>query len=340
MSRTSDTRHRTREAAADLVAQGRHPHQVTVDLIYAEIQQGSRTTINDELKQWKEEKAQADALGAELPPVVADSMRLLWVLAVEHGERVFEQRQAKLDAQLEAVGEQLEAAKTAYEQTDAANVLLKQQISTLALQLMELRQQLTAETAAKNEAASQAQALQQELNAVRLESARQLEVIRQEQEKQASEFQQAIVARDATFRAQLDTATQRLESAQAHMLQQIDDARQGQRRAESQTAKTQQQHEQLQSDVTELRMQVSLQARELQDRNAALAAATERTARSAAEKQTLVTDLASARGRLEGIESALRSLETRAVAAETRLAEAALRDSRMQVRRKAAERHG
>jgi hypothetical protein len=45
-----------------------------------------------------------------------------------------------------------------------------------------------------------------------------LEVIRQEQEKQAGEFQQAIAARDATFRAQLDTATQRLESAQAHML--------------------------------------------------------------------------------------------------------------------------
>jgi len=33
-------------------------------LIYAEIRQGSRTTINDELKRWKEEKTQADALGA------------------------------------------------------------------------------------------------------------------------------------------------------------------------------------------------------------------------------------------------------------------------------------
>jgi hypothetical protein len=40
MSRTSDTRHRTREAAAQLVAlQGRHSHEITVDLIYAEIQQ-------------------------------------------------------------------------------------------------------------------------------------------------------------------------------------------------------------------------------------------------------------------------------------------------------------
>jgi chromosome segregation ATPase len=340
MSRTSDTRQRTREAAADLVAQGRHPHQVTVDLIYAEIQQGSRTTINDELKQWKEGKAQADALGAELPPVVADSMRSLWVVAVEHGERVFEQRRAELEAQLGAVGEQLAVVETAREQADATNGLLKQQIATSAQQLTELRQQLTAETTAKNEAASHAQALQQELNAVRLGSARQLEAIRQEQERQANEFQQAIADRDATFRAQLDTATQRLESAQAHMLQQIDDARQGQRRAESQAAKIQQQRDQLQSEFTELRMQLSLQTRELKDRSIALEAATEHTARSAAEKQALVTDLASARGRLEGIESTVRSLEARAVAAETRMAEATARNSRAPGPRKAVERHG
>ena len=175
---------------------------------------------------------------------------------------------------------------------------------------------------------------------MRSESARQLEVIRQEQEKQATEFQQAIAARDATFRAQLDAATQCLESAQAHMLQQIDDARQGQRRAESQTAKIQQQRDQLQNEITELRMQVSLQARELKDRNAALEAATGNTARSAAEKQALVTDLASARGRLEGIESTVRSLAARAVAAETRLAEATARNSRAPGPRKAVERHG
>jgi len=108
-------------------------------------------------------KAQADALGAELPPV-ADSMRLLWVVAVEHGERVFEQRRAELEAQLEAVSEQLAVVETAREQADATNVLLKQQITTSAQQLTLLRRQLTAETAAKNEVASQAQALQQELN--------------------------------------------------------------------------------------------------------------------------------------------------------------------------------
>ena len=50
MTRTSDTRLRTREAASKIVASGRPAHAITVDLIYAEIRQGSRTTINDELK--------------------------------------------------------------------------------------------------------------------------------------------------------------------------------------------------------------------------------------------------------------------------------------------------
>jgi chromosome segregation ATPase len=329
MSRTSDTRLRTREAAAELVVQGRHPHEITVDLIYAEIQQGSRTTINDELKLWKEEKTRADALGAELPPVVADAMRSVWVVAIEHGERAFEQRRGELEAQLETAREQLATAEAAREQVHTSSELLRQQIATLGQQLTDLRRQLGVEAAAKNDAVSQAHALQQEITAVRLESARQLESVRQEQEKQGGEFQRAITARDAAFRAEFDTATQRLESAQAHMLQQIDDARQGQRRAESQAAKTQQQRDQLQGELTELRMQLSLQGHELKERSAALEAATQEVTRRAAERQALMTDLANSRGRLEGTETTVRALETRALAAETRLAEVvAMRNSK------------
>ena len=48
-----------------------------------------------------------------------------------------------------------------------------------------------------------------------------------------------------------------------------------QRRAESQTAKILQQRDQLRIEFTELQMQLSLQARELKERNAALEAAAE-----------------------------------------------------------------
>ena len=100
MSRVSDTRLRTREAAAQLVSTGRRSHDLTVDLIYAEIKQGSRTTINDELKLWKDEQAKADALTAALPPAVASAMLNMWALAVEHGEKAFDLRLEEVETHL------------------------------------------------------------------------------------------------------------------------------------------------------------------------------------------------------------------------------------------------
>lgn len=98
MSRVNDTRFRTREATARLVAAGRRPHDLTVDLICAVIKQGSRTTINDELKPWKDE--QADALTNAMPPAVAHAMLNIWAVAVEHGEKVFDQRREEAETQL------------------------------------------------------------------------------------------------------------------------------------------------------------------------------------------------------------------------------------------------
>jgi chromosome segregation ATPase len=309
-----------------LVIQGHRPHAITVDLIYAAIGQGSRTTINDELKRWKDEKARAEALEADLPPVVADGMRALWVVAVEQAERVFEERRGDLESQLGKAQEELNTVQAAYQRTQAASEiterLLREQISTLSQQLTDVREQLAAETAAKNDALGHTHALSEELGALRRESTQQLESVRQEQEKQAAAFQEAITARDAAFRAELATATERLESAQGQMLQQIDNARQWQRRAETQAAQLQQQRDQLQGELAELKMQFGVQAHELNQRSAALDKATASATRWAAERQTLITDLANSRGRIEGIEHTVLSLEARAVAAETRLGEA------------------
>jgi len=111
MSRVSDTRLRTRQAAAKLVASGRRPHALTVDLIYAEIRQGSRTTINDELKLWKDEQAKVDALSAALPAPVANAMLAAWAVAVEHGESVFDQRREEVEAELAEASNRAETAE-------------------------------------------------------------------------------------------------------------------------------------------------------------------------------------------------------------------------------------
>jgi hypothetical protein len=177
MSRVSDTRQRTREAATQLVAAGKRPHEITVDLIYAEIQQGSRTTINDELKAWKDERTKADALGADLPPAIADSMRLLWVAAVEQGEQVFLSRRAELETALENAQAREAAAIAAHDVAEATGRELAQRIEALQEQSHDLQRQLGAETAARKEAQGLVQALQEQLTAIRVESARQLEVV-------------------------------------------------------------------------------------------------------------------------------------------------------------------
>jgi hypothetical protein len=56
-------------------------------------------------------------------------------------------------------------------------------------------------------------------------------------------------------------------------------------------------------------MQFGVQTHELKQRGAALDEATAAAARWAAERHTLMTDLATSRGRIEGIEQTVRSLE-------------------------------
>ena len=315
MSRVSDTRQRTREAAAALVADGRRPHELTVDLIYAAIQQGSRTTINDELKLWKDERAKADALGADLPPVIADAMRSLWVAAVEQGEQLFgEQRQA-MESDLAAL-QRAHDDTTAERDTAHATVqLLQQEISQLRAQSAELQQQLGREIEAKREALSQVQALQHEMEAVRTDMAQQQETARHAHDRLTTEFQATIAARDAAFQVERDKANERVEAAQARMLQETDAAREGQRHAEQQLAKLRQRSEDQQTSLTELRLDMARIRRELADGEARLAAMASVTG----ERDQLALELAATRGQVSGLTSALQSAEARAVAAENQL---------------------
>ena len=180
MSRVSDTRLRTREAAAQLVSTGRRSHDLTVDLIYAEIKQGSRTTINDELKLWKDEQAKANALTAALPPAVASAMLNMWALAVEHGEKAF-------DLRLEEVETHLAKATTSVESLGAEKCGLLQQNESLQAEiargqseLAAVRELLTAEHVAKENATSRVDALEQQLESVKTDAAQAISIVKAE----------------------------------------------------------------------------------------------------------------------------------------------------------------
>ena len=318
MSRVSDTRQRTREAAANLVAGGKRPHELTVDLIYAAIQQGSRTTINDELKQWKDEKAKADALGADLPPTIADAMRSLWVAAVEQGEQVFNEHRQALESDLAALQKAHDDVVTERDAALTTADQLRQEVSQLNGERAELQQQLVNETDAKRDALGQVQALQQEVTAVRADMAQQIEAARQNHDRLTTEFQATIAARDAAFQAERDKANDRVEAAQARMLQETDAAREGLRHAEQQLTKLRQRSEEQQTSLTELRLEIARHRRELADSEVRLATLTSITV----ERDQFALELATARGQMTGLTTALQSAEARAVTAETQLAAA------------------
>jgi chromosome segregation ATPase len=315
MSRVSDTRQRTREAASQLVAGGKRPHDITVDLVYAAIQQGSRTTINDELKQWKEERAKADALGADLPPVVADAMRSLWVTAVEHGEQLFGEHRQALESDVAARQQALDAAVIERDAALAGGQQLQREVTQLREYGEQLQQQLAQETGAKRDALGKVHALQQEVTGIRADMAQQLELARQTQDRLTTEFQATIAARDTAFQVERDRANERVESAQARMLQETDAARESQRHAEQQLAKARQRSEEQQTSLTELRLDRARHRRELADAETRLSM----LAKLTTERDQLALELATLRGQIAGMAAAVQSAESRAMAAEAQL---------------------
>ena len=302
-------------AAAQLVAGAKRPHEITVDQIYAVIQQGSRTTINDELKQWKDERTKADALGADLPAAVADAMRALWVVAVEQGEVVFAEQRSTLEAAVADAEQQHATVTQARDDALATSTTLTEQCETLRQQITTLQTRVEFEATAKNQALQDGQALQQKLIALQTDTAEQIERIRQAQTDQAEEFQAVIASRDAAFQVERDTANERLEAAQARMLQEIDTAREGQRRAEQQMVKTRERLERQQASLAELRTEAGHHRRELAERDTRLGA----LAAAVADRDRMAIELAAARGQLEGLGTAMQSLETRAITAESRI---------------------
>ncbi len=298
MSRISDTRIRTREAAARMVAAGRRPHELTVDLVYAEIRQGSRTTINDELKLWKDEQARNDALAAALPPAVANAMRALWALAIEHGEEVFTARSEELEQ--EAAEATARAGSLA-----ASQAALEGEVQELRAQLEERDARLTAATAelARAETAHEAAVREAEtataerdvartraeegLRAAQTAHARELEALRAEHAE-----------RETALRAQIDQAAVRLEGVQKRVMLQTEEARDAQRRAEASLAKTQQRNEQLVGDVQRLSADAAEQRRLAERHEKQLASAMEEARELRRERDALVQQVALLHGQV------------------------------------------
>jgi chromosome segregation ATPase len=242
-------------------------------------------------------------------------MRSLWVAAVEQGEHVFNEHRQALESDLETQKRTLDDVVVERDAAQAAVHQLQHEVSQLREQGIEVRQQLIQETEAKRDALGQVQALQHEVAAVRTDMAQQLEAARQAHDRLTTEFQATIAARDAAFQAERDKANERMEAAQARMLQETDAAREGQRHSEQQLAKLRHRSEDRQNSLTELRLDMARLRRELAEGEARLGAMASVTG----ERDQLALKLAGTLGQVTGLTSALQSAEARAVAAESQL---------------------
>ncbi|MFP6560361.1 DNA-binding protein [Paraburkholderia sp. B3] len=298
MSRISDTRLRTREAAARLVAAGRLPHALTVDMIYAEIRQGSRTTINDELKLWKDEQARNDALAAALPAPVANAMLSLWALAVEHGEQAFAGRGEELEREAADATARAESLATAHAALEAHAQTLRAQLDEREEQLAAVTVERARAQAERDAAVQAAQAATAERDNTRAQGEEALRAAQAAHTRELDALRADRVAQEATLRVEIDTATVRLESVQKRVMMQSEEARDAQRRAETALAKAQQRNEQLVGDVQRLTADAAEQRRLAERHEKQLTSVMEEARELRRERDALAQGIALLRGQL------------------------------------------
>jgi chromosome segregation ATPase len=309
MGRVSDTRQLTRLSAARLVAQGHPHHAITVDMIYADIQQGSRTTINDELKRWREEQDKQEALTAALPEPVAQAMLQAWAVAVEHGEQVFERRRTEIEAELEQLGKQLAGAHQAHDNALAEVAILQTSVERARTDNEVLSVELRHEREATQNALSRAAAAEERLEAARAAGQQQLDAQRAQLEEQLAVQKAQFATQEAKYREELTLATERLDGVQQHVMSQVTEARDGRRKAEDQLATAQQRIERQATDLENLRGERIALTTKLQRTQQDADTAMQKMHQVQQEKEDLAMKLASTSGRLEGANDMIAGLQ-------------------------------
>lgn len=281
-----------------LVAAGRLPHELTVDLIYAEIRQGSRTTINDELKLWKDEQARNDALAAALPAPVAGAMLSLWALAVEHDEQVFARRGEELEQEAADATQRAESLAASHATLEAQLQMLREQLVDRDVRLAAASAEMARARAEHEAAVRECQAVSAERDTARADAnaaqraahaahAREVEALRAERAE-----------REAALRAQIDQAATRLEGVQKRVMLQTEEARDAQRRAETALTKAQQRNEQLVGEVQRISADAAEQRRLAERHEKQLASAIEEARELRRERDALAHQGALLQGQL------------------------------------------
>ena len=287
--RSSDTRARVREVADRLVAGGVSVRDITIDIIYAEIRQGSRTTINDELRAWRRERALFDAQVTAIPGPVLSAAEALWSAASQAAEVALRDRRQEVEDQAVAVRERLQALEGQVASEQARSAALNAQVAAQEAVIGTLRQDLAAARTAADTARAQAEMLTSQLETQRADGEHRLNQQRADYESRIAALTEAAAEKDVAYRAEIEKAHARLEGVQNHMLQQVAEARDLAKKAESARALVQQRSDELAVQLQAARVDVA----------AAKAAGAEREARERQEKERLDAAVQTLQGQID-----------------------------------------
>ena len=313
------TRQLTTKTALELRASGMPLEKITVDLILDTIRQGSRTTINDELRKFKEKQSKLDAVSTGLPPEVTNATRELWALAVSLGEKVFQEQKMALEAEITALQARETALVAELSTEKQYSAELRAENASRITENNQLREDLAATRSVADSAIARNQALEEQLSTQKSESTQRESALQAEHRRREFDLHEQIAASKKSHQEELSKTMGRLESVQQHVLMQVEEARANTRRVEAALAKETQRTGELNGELQALRERnTSLQNR-IDNDQALLANADSNLKGLQSEREQLIKDVASLTARLESSREVSKSLEERVALAESRL---------------------
>ena len=326
MGRVTSTRDLVREAADKMLAAGLTPNKITVDRIYQEIGQGSRTTINDELKSWRAEQSSIKV--AKVPAELEPMLVRLWSAAMEQAEAGFL-------AERDRVAEELEMALAEADQLHAQNRAFKQECTEKATQiaakeasLISLREEQKTFAAQVDTERAVAQSRIAELEGKLRESEERARLGMEEAARKVAATQKEAAEQQLRLRNDFEEALARQESLLAQLRSDLEAAAERNRQLENQLGAAQAQHGALEREREGLAQQLVELRKEL-DEAGTLVIAGEKKADEALKKQhQLELELTTAQVKLSAREEALSIAEER-----RRTAEEIYHDGRLELRR-------
>ncbi|UTH73544.1 DNA-binding protein [Chromobacterium sp. IIBBL 290-4] len=216
---------RIRQAAFELVAEGVWP---TVVDVRARLGSGSNTTINNTLKEWRQEflsRVSVSARRPDWPSGVAEAFEQLWQKACDGAEQQLESLRQEVESERTDLRQQLQDEQASREGREAELQSLRHELELRTARQIELESLLNQERAHGQERLRQCETLQTENERLRDE----LTAQRKDAEARQAELEEKSLERvqaaqeEASRREAL--AYERLEGLRVRLYQQVEDER-------------------------------------------------------------------------------------------------------------------